>query len=43
MKGLVFAIRTLKEILREPLSYSFCLGSPLLMLVLMSVLIESLP
>ena len=43
MKGLVFAKRTIKEILREPLSYIFCLGFPLLMLLLMSVLNESLP
>ena len=40
MKGLVFAKRTIKEILREPLSYIFCLGFPLLMLLLMSVLNE---
>ena len=43
MKGLVFAQRTIKEILREPLSYIFCLGFPLLMLLIMSVLNESLP
>lgn len=43
MKGLVFAKRTIKEILREPLSYIFCLGFPLLMLLLMSILNESLP
>lgn len=43
MKGLVFAKRTAKEILREPLSYIFCLGFPLIMLLVMTMLYESLP
>ena len=43
MKGIVFANRTLKEILRDPLSYIFCLGFPLVMLVIMSIVDQSIP
>ncbi|WP_455716117.1 ABC transporter permease [Anaerosporobacter sp.] len=43
MKSVVFGKRTLTEILRDPLSYIFCLGFPLLMLVLMSVINQSIP
>ncbi len=43
MKSFVFAKRTLKEILRDPLSYIFCLGFPLVMLVIMSIVDRSIP
>ncbi len=40
---LTFSSRNLKEILRDPLSYIFCLGFPLVMLVIMSVINDSIP
>lgn len=43
MRGLVFAKRTAKEILRDPLTFIFCLGFPLVMLVIMTVVNESIP
>lgn len=43
MKSLVFAKRTIKEIMRDPLSYIFCLGFPLVMLVIMSIVDKSIP
>lgn len=43
MRSLVFANRTIKEILRDPLSYIFCLGFPLIMLVIMSIVDQSIP
>ncbi len=43
MKSIVFAKRTIKEIMRDPLSYIFCLGFPLVMLVIMSVVDRSIP
>ena len=43
MKSIVFAKRTMKEILRDPLSYIFCLGFPLVMLVIMSIVDKSIP
>lgn len=43
MKGLVFAKRVGKEILRDPLSYIFCLGFPIVMLIVMSVVDGSIP
>ena len=43
MKSLVFAKRVLKEITRDPLSYIFCLGFPMVMLVIMSVVDRSIP
>lgn len=43
MKSFVFAMRTIKEILRDPLSYIFCLGFPIVMLVIMSILDKSIP
>lgn len=33
MKALVFASRNIKEILRDPMSYVFCLGLPIVMLL----------
>ena len=38
-----FATRNWKEILRDPLSYIFCLGFPLVMLVVMTLVNESIP
>ena len=43
MKSLVFAKRTIKEILRDPISYIFCLGFPLVMLVIMTIVDKSIP
>lgn len=43
MRGLVFCKRTIKEIVRDPLSYIFCLGFPVIMLILMTILNESIP
>ncbi len=38
-----FAERNLKELLRDPLSYIFCLGFPLVMLVVMTLVDSSIP
>lgn len=38
-----FSLRNLKELLREPLSYIFCLGFPLVMLVVMTMINDSIP
>ena len=43
MKSLAFADRVGKEILRDPLSYIFCLGFPIVMLVIMSIVDSSIP
>lgn len=43
MRSLVFSKRTAKEILRDPLTFIFCLGFPLVMLVIMTVINESIP
>ena len=43
MKSKVFAVRTWKEIARDSLSYIFCLGFPIVMLVIMSVVDSSIP
>ena len=40
---LTFAARNRKEILRDPLSYIFCLAFPLVMLGVMTILNESIP
>lgn len=40
---LAFSGRNLKELLRDPLSYIFCLGFPLVMLVIMSIVDQSIP
>ena len=42
-RALAFAGRNQKEILRDPLSYLFCLAFPLVMLVVMTVVNESIP
>ncbi len=38
-----FASRNIKEMLRDPLSYIFCIGFPLVMLVIMTIVNESIP
>ncbi len=38
-----FSVRIAKELLRDPLSYIFCLAFPLVMLVVMSLINESIP
>lgn len=38
-----FSIRNFKEITRDPLSYLFCLGFPLVMLIIMTVVNDSIP
>lgn len=43
MKSLIFANRNLKEIMRDPLSWIFCLGFPLVMLIVMSIINNSIP
>jgi ABC-2 type transport system permease protein len=43
MRIRVFAMRNIKEISREPLSYVFCFGFPIVMLVIMSVVNASIP
>ncbi len=42
-KTLAFASRNVKELLRDPLSYVFCLGFPLVMLVVMTLIDRSVP
>ena len=41
MRALVFASRNIKEILRDPLSYAFSLGLPIVMLVVFYVVFYS--
>ena len=43
MKSIVFAKRNFKELIRDPLSWIFCLGFPIVMLVLMTVINNSIP
>ena len=43
MKIKAFAIRNAKEILRDPLSYIFCLGFPVMMLIIMTIVNKSIP
>lgn len=38
-----FSIRNFKEITRDPLSYIFCLGFPLVMLIVMTIINDSIP
>lgn len=42
-RTLAFSSRNLKEIVRDPLSYVFCLGFPLVMLVVMTLVNDSIP
>lgn len=43
MKFMYFAKRNIIELLRDPISYIFCLAFPLIMLVVMSIVNESIP
>lgn len=38
-----FSLRNLKEIVRDPLSYIFCLGFPIVMLIVMTLVNDSIP
>ena len=38
-----FASRNIKELLRDPLSYIFCLGFPIVMLIIMTLVDQSIP
>lgn len=38
-----FASRNIKEILRNPLSYIFCIGFPIVMLIVMTIVNSSIP
>ncbi len=38
-----FSVRNFKEIIRDPLSYIFCLGFPLVMLIVMTVINDGIP
>lgn len=42
-RTIAFASRNLKELLRDPLSYIFCLGFPLVMLIVMTLVDSSIP
>ncbi len=43
MRAIVFAKRNLKELLRDPLSYIFCLGFPLVMMLIMTAINGMIP
>lgn len=43
MKSLIFAERNFKELIRDPLSWVFCLGFPIIMLIVMSIVNSSIP
>ncbi|MFT4142933.1 MAG: ABC transporter permease, partial [Mobilitalea sp.] len=43
MRSIVFSGRISKELLRDPLSYIFCLGFPLVMLIIMTIVNQSIP
>ncbi|MGN1136669.1 MAG: ABC transporter permease [Oscillospiraceae bacterium] len=43
MRTVVFSKRNLKELIRDPLSYIFCLGFPIVMLLIMTVVNNSIP
>ena len=42
-RKLAFSSRNIKELTRDPLGYIFCVGFPLIMLVLMSIIDSSIP
>ena len=42
-RALAFTGRNIKELMRDPLSWIFCLGFPMIMLIIMSVINESIP
>lgn len=43
MKSIVFANRNFKELVRDPLSWIFCLGFPIVMLAVMTLINNSIP
>lgn len=43
MRAVIYGKRTIKELLRDPLSYIFCLGFPMVMLMIMTMVYNSLP
>lgn len=43
MRYKAFGIRNVKELLRDPLSYIFCLGFPVVMLIIMTFVNEGIP
>lgn len=43
MRTRALVIRNIKELLRDPLSYMFCLGFPIVMLIIMTVINQSIP
>ncbi|MDO5521127.1 MAG: ABC transporter permease [bacterium] len=43
MRYQTFSKRVIKELVREPLSYIFCVGFPLVMLVVMTLINQSIP
>lgn len=43
MRALIYGKRTMKEVLRDPLSYIFCLGFPMIMLLIMTAVYNGLP
>ncbi|MGN0642229.1 MAG: ABC transporter permease [Huintestinicola sp.] len=43
MRTLIFSKRNIKELIRDPLSYVFCLGFPVIMLLIMTVINKSIP
>ncbi len=43
MKALAFASRNMKELLRDMISYIFCLGLPIVMLIVMTLINRSIP
>ncbi|MBR6045342.1 MAG: ABC transporter permease [Ruminococcus sp.] len=42
-RTLAFSSRNIKELIRDPLGYIFCIGLPLIMLVIMTVIDSSIP
>lgn len=42
-RKLAFTSRNIKELMRDPLGYIFCIGFPLIMLVLMTIIDQSIP
>lgn len=43
MRIIAFAERNIKELLRDPLSYVFCLAFPIVMLIIMTIVNNSIP
>ncbi len=43
MRVMAFTSRNIKELLRDPISYVFCLGLPIVMLIVMTLINDSIP